>query len=193
MVLYALFYSIVTNGQNDGKLFIQENVLLDFDVEATALIIGAVVCVSRIIRVLSNIVFERLYKKYQNKMGMVLPSMLCVSMGLLLFGSMIPAAVAKIVVMGVGYTVILFIRDPFKLYMQDVLFAHTPKEQHQTILTLMEFGVKVATAGIGLAFSAILLSYPLAVIIAIMLAITVIQIILSVILYRTAIGKSVTA
>lgn len=184
IVLYALFYSTVANGQDEGKLFIQENVLLDFDVESTALIIGAIVCVSRIIRVISNVIFEKLYQKYRDKMGMLLPFLLATAIALMLFGSLIPHVVAKIVVMGTGYTVILFIRDPFKLYVQDVLFDNTPKEQHQTLLTVLEFGVKIATAGIGLGFSAILLSYPLMTVMAIMLAIGMIGVVLAVILYR---------
>lgn len=190
VVLYSLFYSIVTNGQNEGKLFIQQNILLDFDVEQTSLIIGAIICVSRIIRVVSNVVFERLYKKHLDKMGIALPVLLGTAIALILFGSFIPIIILKILVMAVGYTIILFIRDPFKLYVQDVIFASTQKEQHQTLLTVLEFGVKIATAGIGLAFSAILLSYPMLVIIAIMLAISVIEVILSIMLYRAIlIGK----
>jgi hypothetical protein len=188
--LYAVFYSIVTNGQNEGKLFIQQQILLDYDVEKTALIIGAIICVSRIIRVISNLIFARLYEKYQAKMGIVLPAMLATSMALLLFGSFIPHIIVKIIVMAVGYTIILFVRDPFNLYIQDVLFDATPKEQHQTLLTILAFGVKIASAGIGLAFSSILLSYPMLVVVAIMFAVSVIEIILSIILYRAIlIGK----
>lgn len=189
LVLYALFYSIVTNGQNEGKLFIQQNILLDFNVDNTSLIIGAIICISRIVRIIANVIFEKLYKKYQNKMGVILPSMLGLSIAFMLFGSFIPQILAKITVMAIGYMIVLFIRDPFKLYMQDVLFIHTPKEQHQTLLTMLEFGVKIATAGIGLSFSAILLSYEMRVIMAIMLAITVIEVILSVILYREILIK----
>jgi len=190
IILYSLFYSIVTNGQNEGKLFIQQNILLDFDVEKTSLIIGAIICVSRIIRVLSNVVFEKLYKKYQDKMGVVLPVLLGSSISLILFGSFIPVIIAKILIMALGYTIILFIRDPFKLYIQDVVFENTPKEEHQKLLTVLEFGVKISTAGIGLGFSAILLSYPMVVIIAIMLAISIIEVILSLFLYRAVlIGK----
>ncbi len=184
VVIFAIFYSIVTNGQNEGKLFIQQKILLDFDVEATALIIGAIICVSRIIRVVSNLVFVKLYDKYQAKMGVALPVLQAFSIGLMLFGSFVPQVIVKILVMGVGYTIILFIRDPFRLYIQDVIFALTNKEQHQTLLTVLEFGVKIATAGIGLAFSAILMSYEMIVIIAIMLAIAIIEIVLSMILYR---------
>lgn len=189
-ILYSLFYSIVTNGQNEGKLFIQNNIILDFDVDQTSLIIGVIVCVSRIIRVISNVVFEKLYKKYLDKVGIVLPVLLSTSIGLMLFGSFIPQIIVKITVMAAGYTIILFIRDPFNLYMQDVIFANTPKEQHQTLLTVLDFGVKIATAGIGLSFSAILLSYSMLVIMSIMFAMSFIEIILSLILYRSIlIGK----
>lgn len=192
IVLYAVFYAIVTNGQNEGKLFIQQQILLDFDVDKTALIIGAIVCVSRVIRVLSNVIFARVYEKYQAKTGVALPLLLTFSIACLLFGSLIPSIIVKIFVMGLGYTIILFVRDPFKLYIQDLVFDHTSKEQHQTLLTVLEFGVKIATAGIGLAFSAILLHAPMIAIIAIMLAIAVMAIVISMILYRAILRRNVS-
>ena len=184
VVLYSVFYACVTGGQSEGKLFIQQHVLLNFDEEDTSLIIGAIICFSRIIRVLSNLMFAKLYEKYQSKMGMALPVLLCSSLGCLLFGSFIPQIAVKIVVMGIGYTIILFVRDPFKLYIQDVVFDITPKEQHQTLLTVLELGVKIVTAGTGLGFAAILVGYPMIVVIALLFAITVIEIDLSVWLYK---------
>lgn len=184
IVVYALFYPIVNNGQTDGKLFMQQQILLDFNVDDTSLIIGAVVCVSRIIRVFSNVIFARLYYKYHGKLGIALPVMLSCSIAFMLFGSLIPQVFVKITVMAVGYTIILFARDPFRLYMQDVIFENTPKEQHQTLLAVSEFGVKLTTAGMGLGFSAILISYPMTVVMAIMLAVATINIALSVKLYR---------
>lgn len=190
IVLYALFYAVVASGQSEGKLFIQQHILLDFNVDQTALIIGAIVCVSRIIRVLSNIAFAKLYKRYQEKMGVALPVMLGGAIGCLLFGSMIPAVVAKILVMGLGYTVVLFARDPFKLYAQDVVLNHTPKEQHQTMLTVLEFGVKIATAGMGLCFAAILVGHPMIVVISILFAMSIVEVLISVLVYRAVlIGK----
>ena len=184
IIVYSIFYPIVGTGQTEGKLFIQQHVLLDFDVEKTALIIGAVVCVSRIIRVFSNIIFARLYEKYQAKMGVALQVLLSLSMGCLLFGSFIPAIFVKIAVMSVGYIIILFARDPFRLYMQDVLFDNTPKEQHQTLLAILAFGVKVGTAALGLTFSAILLDYPMIVVITILFTLSVIEILLGIKLYK---------
>ena len=87
--------------------------------------------------------------------------------------------------MTLGYTIILFARDPFRLYIQDVLFANTPREQHQTLLVMLSFGEKIAKAGIGLIFSAILLSYPMTVIMWILLAIMAFEIALSLVVYRS--------
>ncbi len=184
VLTYALFYPIVDHVQGEGKLFIQDEVMLSFDVEQTALIIGAILCASRVIRVFSNVVFARLYEKYRGKVGVALPVLLSLSIAFLLFGSLIGGVLFKILVMGLGYTVILFVRDPFKLYIQDVLFENTPKEQHQTLLTVLAFGVKVGGAGLGLVFSALLLEYPMILIVAIMLVIAVCEIFLALWLYR---------
>ena len=51
---------------------------------------------------------------------------------------------------------------------------------------MLEFGVKLTTAGIGLGFSAILISYPMIVVMALMLAISTIDIILGTKLYKMA-------
>lgn len=190
ILVYSLFYPILNHGQNEGKLFIQQNLLLDYSVESTALILGAVICASRVIRVLSNIVFARLYGRYQDKMGFVLPTMLSLSIGIILFASFIPVAVVKILVMAAAYTIILFVRDPFNLYIQDTVFASTEKEQHQTLLAILAFGSKVGSAGIGLAFSAILLRWPMVIMLTILFVISLVEIILSIILYRAVIiGK----
>ena len=188
IIVYSLFYPLVTSGQSEGKLFIQQNILLNFDIEETSLILGAILCVSRIIRVFSNIVFAKLYEKHQKKLGVALPALLCLAAGLILFGSFIPQAVIKILVMAVGYIIILFARDPFRLFMQDAIFENTPKQQHQTLLTILEFGVKIGTAGIGLVFSAVLLQYPMLTVIAILFILTLIEIFLSIKLYKMLIA-----
>ena len=184
IVVYSLYYPIVNNGQSDGKLFIQQQVLLDFNIENTSLIIGAIVCASRIIRVLSNVAFAKIYCKYEEKLGVAFPIMLSGSIALIIFGSFIPQVFVKIILMGIGYAIILFARDPFNLYMQDVILSNTPKEQHQTLLAMLQFGVKITTAGLGLCFSAVLITYPMIVVMALMLAISTIDIALGIKLYK---------
>lgn len=98
----------------------------------------------------------------------------------------------KIAIMSVGYIIILFARDPFKLYMQDVIFENTPKEQHQTLITLLELGVKIGTAGMGLSFAAILTEYSMIVVMAILFIIASIEIYLSIKLYKMIMIKKET-
>jgi len=183
IVIYGIVYSVINNGQIEGKLFLQQQALLSFDVEQTAWLIGMTVCVSRLARVLSNLIFARLYGKYRAKIGIAVALLFVASIGFQLFGSLIPTVTLKIAVMAIGYVLILFSRDPFNLYVQEVVFANTPKEQHQTLLTVLSLASKVATAGTGLAFSAVLLSYPMEVVMALLFAVTLVEVVLSLKLY----------
>ena len=69
IISYGLFYPIVNSGQSNGKLFIQQELLLNFNVEKTALIIGGMLCISRIIRVISNVAFNKIRRRGQGKGG----------------------------------------------------------------------------------------------------------------------------
>ena len=191
VLLFSGAYALMISGQTNGKLFIQETSLLDFDIDKTALIISAIVCVSRIIRVISNISFPKIYRRYNKKLGVALPTLLGVAMCCMVFGSFIPQVTVKIVMMALGYSLILFIRDPYKIFTQDVILDSTPKEQHQTLLVLLSMGTKVVTAGMGLVFSAILLGAPMFAVVTIILVMSIIAIILSFIIYKNIlIGKA---
>ena len=141
-------------------------------------------CFSRVVRVLSNLAFYKIYRVWHEKVGVLLPVLLCSSAGMMLFGSFIPQVIVKLVVMGVGYVIILFIRDPFNLYMQDVVLDNTAKEYHQTILTMLQFADKVMRASISLGFSLVLIKLPLISVIVIMFVVTVIEIFVSIRLYH---------
>lgn len=82
LISYGLFYPIVNSGQSNGKLFIQQELLKLYDVEKTALIIGAILCVSRIVRLISNIKFDKIHKKYKDKVGIILSVSLSLSFAL---------------------------------------------------------------------------------------------------------------
>lgn len=181
--VFGLFYPIVTEGQSNGKLFIQNNLLLSISTETTAIIIGVIVCVSRIVRVLSNLAFVPIYKRYRTKLGIFMVLLLFSSIALQLFGSFIPPLFIRIPVMSLGYMIILFIRDPFRTYIQDVIFDLTEKETHQTLMALMEFAVKVGTTALTFISAMILLELPMSVAFVFTLIVSIVEIILSVRLY----------
>lgn len=190
LISYGLFYPIVNSGQENGKLFIQQELLKLYDVEKTALIIGAMLCVSRIVRVLSNIKFDKIHKKFGEKVGIMLSIALSLSLVLMIIGyniSNIP--VIKFCIMSLGYIIILFIRDPFKVYTQDIALKNTDKNSQQTLLTTMELSRKIVRTTISFSFTAILLKYPMVLVISILTVLSIIEILVSIYLYKLIINK----
>ena len=185
LLSYGLFYPMVNSGQSNGKLFIQQELLKLYDVEKTSLVIGAILCVSRIVRLLSNIKFDKIHKKYEDKVGIMLPVGLLISLILMLIGYNVSnMPVMKFVIMGFGYVIILFIRDPFKVYMQDLALKNTDKNRQQTLLTTMELSRKIVRTIISLSFTTILLKYPMVLVISILTVLSIIEIFVSIYLYK---------
>jgi hypothetical protein len=89
----------------------------------------------------------------------------------------------------IGYVIILFIRDPFRLVIQDVVLNRTDREYHQTLLTIMEFAVKIGTAATSFCFTLVLLEHTMMEVMSITLIIVIIEVLLSIRLYRMLTAK----
>lgn len=185
IVSYGLFYPIVNSGQSNGKLFIQQELLKFFNVDKTALIIGIILCISRVVRVVSNLAFNKIHNKYKDKVGIILPVFLFSSIVFMSVGSFITNnLIMKFVIMSIGYIIILFIRDPFKVYMQDLALKSVGKEGQQSLLTTIELSRKIGRAIMSLCFTLILINHPMILVISILLILSIIEIIISAKLYR---------
>lgn len=190
IISYGLFFPIVNSGQSNGKLFIQQELLLNFDVEKTALIIGAILCISRIVRVISNLVFNKIHIKYKEKVGVILPILLSISIILMILGSFIKTSIIlKFSIMGLGYIIILFIRDPFKVYVQDLALRKTGKEGQQSLLTTIELSRKIGRAIMSLSFAMILVNNPMITVIAILFILSILEIAISMKLYKLILSE----
>lgn len=185
IISYGLFYPIVNSGQSNGKLFIQQELLLNFNIEKTALIIGVILCISRIVRVVSNIAFNKIHKKLKDKVGIILPISLSLSIILMILGAFITNnLILKFTIMSFGYIIILFIRDPFKVYMQDLALKNVKKEDQQSILTTMELSRKTTRAIISLYFTMILIKHSMTLVMVILFVLSIIEILTSIKLYK---------
>lgn len=192
IISYGLFYPIVNSGQSNGKLFIQQELLLNFDVKTTALIIGGILCISRVIRVISNIFFNNIHNKCKEKVGVILPILLFSSIVLMILGSFIARSIiVKFVIMSLGYVIILFVRDPFKVYMQNLALNNVKREEQQTLLTTMELSRKVVRAIMSLSFTIILVNNPMITVMIILFILSIIEIIISIKLYKLVVNLKV--
>ena len=188
---FALFLPRVETGQSNGILFLQQKLLEDLDVDRTALLIGVVIASSRIVRVFSNLIFVPLYRRLQYKVGTLLSLLLILSFVLFVIGSFLSSYYLKTIIMGLGYLVILFIRDPFRIYTQDVILNHTEKEAHQSLLATLEFSLMFGSAAMGLCFSLILMKFPMLAVMGTMCILAVVECILCIRLYQTLNSKEV--
>ena len=185
IISYGLFYPVVSSGQSNGKLFIQQELLKSFDVEKTALILGGIICVSRIVRVISNLGFNKIHKKCDNKVSYILPFLLFLSLCLMVGGYFISySVILKFLIMGLGYIIILFVRDPFRVYMQDLALKKSEKIQQQSLLTVLDLSRKIVNAIISLIFTVILIDNAMAVVMVILIILSVVEIFISLYLYR---------
>ena len=185
IISYGLFYPIVNSGQSNGKLFIQQELLKNFSIEKTAVIIGIILCISRIVRVISNILFHKITKKYRDKVGFLLPILLFASILFMIIGYLISFSIVfKIILMAFGYSIILFIRDPFKVYIQDLILRKTEKEQHQSLLTILDLSRKIVRTIMSLIFTVILTNNPMILVMIILIVLSFLEIIISLHLYK---------
>ncbi|MFQ9263576.1 MAG: MFS transporter [Clostridia bacterium] len=193
IISYGFFYPIVNSGQSNGKLFIQQELLLNFDVEKTALIIGAILCISRIVRVISNIAFNKIHDKYEEKVGVILSILLSISIIFMILGSFVQnSVILKFSIMSLGYIIILFIRDPFKVYMQDLALRNVGKEGQQSLLATMELARRIVSTIISLSFTMILANNSMIIVIVILFILSIIGIAINIKLYKLIlVGKKI--
>ena len=178
IISYALFIPVVNSGQSNGKLFIQQELLKFFNQENTAIILGIILAISRIVRVISNMVFNKLYNKFKDKVAIILTIFLETSVVLMLVGSFVKILIFKFIIMSLGYIIILFIRDPFNIYMQNLALDNVEKHEQQTILTTISLARKIIRAIISLGFTLILIKYPMKLVIEILITIAFIELLI---------------
>lgn len=157
---YAFFYTAVKIGQDNSKLLIQYELGDSFDIAKTASLFSLIISLSRIVRIVSNVLFDKLYKKLKDKINIVLTLGLVGALLLVIIGDCINTNVMlKIEIMACGFFIILAVRDPFKIYIQDLILRVTKPEEQQAIFVNLELGKKIGTTIMGFVVSAALLKW----------------------------------
>ena len=75
------------------------------------------------------------------------------------------------------------------VYMQDLALKNTDKNRQQTLLTTSELSRKIVRTIISLSFTAILVKNPMVLVISILVILSIIEIFVSLYLYRLIISK----
>ena len=173
----AVFYSIIKMGQNNSKLFMQYDFQKFLSIEMVTYYITTIVFISRIARLLGNIIFGKLYLKIKNKMSIVLTICLSLAFLLLIIGHFINTIfICKVVIMSLGFFLILAIRDSFQTYIEDIALTISNKEEQQNVIIKIEVSRRLGTLILSAIFTLILMKYELIVIEFILLILSVMEI-----------------
>lgn len=176
----AIFYSIIRLGQNNSKLFMQYDFQKVLSTEKVTYFITTIVFISRIVRIIGNIIFGKLYLKIKDKMSIVLTILECTSFLLLILGHFIEFNfVIKVILMSLGFFLILAIRDSFQIYIEDTALKITKKEEQQKIMIDIEVYRKLVQLLLSGLFTLILMKYELVVIECILLLLSIVEIIIN--------------
>ena len=112
ILLYGIFYAMIGWGQKNSKLFIQFDLQNLFKLNKVAIYMSIFIFLSRISRLLSNLLFLKIYNKYKNKLFFILELGLVSAFSFLLIGHFI-GNIYGIYIMALGFLTFFFIRDPF--------------------------------------------------------------------------------
>lgn len=173
----AVFYSIIKMGQNNSKLFMQYDFQKFLSVEMITYYITTIVFISRIMRLVGNIIFGKIYEKIKDKMSIVLTICLTLAFLLLIIGHFIDNIfICKVIIMSLGFFLILAIRDSFQTYIEDVALTISNEDEQQEIIIKIEMYRRLGTLILSTIFTLILVKYELIVIEFILLVLSIIEI-----------------
>lgn len=144
ILLYGVFYAMVSCGQKNSKIFIQFDLQNVFSLDKVAIYMGILIFVSRIFRLLSNLLFFKIYNKLKNKMIFLLEFILVLSFILLILGHF-AGNIYGIFIMAFGFFSFLFIRDPFDNFMRKNLLEKNSEHLHDKIINYINLLRKIST------------------------------------------------
>lgn len=176
----ALFYSIIKLGQNNSKLFMQYDFSNVLSVENVTYSITTIVLISRIGRIIGNIILGKIYNKIRDKMSILLTIMELLAFTLLVIGHYIDFNfMLKVIIMATGFCIILAIRDSFQVYIEDTALRISGKEQHQKVMINIEVYRKIIQLVFSVVFTLILAKFDLSIIMIILCVLSVVEIVLN--------------
>lgn len=187
---FAVFHTALNLGQANGKLLIQYELTDAFGISKAATYLSVIIAISRIARVLGNMVFEKVYYKFKDKVCVGLSLMLFIAFCFIIFGFFILNAILiKFILMSLGFFVILAIRDPFKNYIQDLILRFSTKSKQEVATYYLEVVIKMFSAILKIGITMLLAKFDLIYIIVLLSICSFIEIIMAIKLYRLVTNK----
>lgn len=162
LVFYALIYGAIMTLQTDGKLFIQSELSAQLNLDDATTVFGIVIFVSRVMRLICNLIYPKVYRRLRDKIIMLFPVSLLASIVVILLGfSLEIDFYLRIILMTFGYSILPSLRDPFRVYCQELCLRKFSKSTQADAMLYLATARQCGALILSAIASVILLYWPL--------------------------------
>jgi len=181
LLFYGLSFGIVVISQQNSKLLIQYELSKFLFIENVATYLGIILFISRMARVITNYFFPKIYNKVKNMISIILVISLLLSSSLLLIGFYLNVNhYLKIAIMTIGFSLLPSLRDPIKIYTQNLILETYDKTVQKDTMVYLSLARHIGKFLLSLLASFILLKLPIQNLFLVFLIITLPLIIISI-------------
>lgn len=159
ILIYGLLYGTVVIGQNNAKLFMQYRLNEVINIEKTAIILSFIVFASRLVRLISNLTFMKIYNVLKNKIIILMEFLLLVSYVLFVIGNFIRNGIIAALIMAIGFIIFLWLRDPIGNFLTELLMKNTKVDEREQTIIYFQFFRKLTTFLLSMIATLILLKF----------------------------------
>ncbi len=161
-IFCGLLYGVISIGQNNGKLLLQYQLETQLSVDQVVSYLGLAWFVSRIIRILVDLVYPTIHRLFQHKVATLLLLWATISIVLILLGFFLPIDFTqRMLLMSSGFALMPAIRDPLHIFCQTILFKEVDKADRKNALVYLVVMQQAGQFLFSLVASIMLLFLPL--------------------------------
>lgn len=134
ILVYGLLYATVESLQENGKIFIQYRMRDFFSIDKTSIYLTIIIAFSRVARVMSNLLFNKIHHMLKSKLIILLNILLLCSIAFMVSGFIIPYNNIGVIIMGIGFFILLFVRDPIGIFTKLELFNNCEMKDQEEVI-----------------------------------------------------------
>lgn len=161
ILVYGLMYGTLVVCQTNDKIFIQYELQNFLNANNVTLVISIILFLSRVSRLILNLIFEKIYDKFKNRTLYLIYFGLLISVSLFVIGKIFFTPMYSSIIMAVGFILLLALRDPTENLLSDILLKNTNKEDKEKAILYFQFTRRLVVFILSLLATMILVRYEL--------------------------------
>lgn len=161
ILVYGLIYGTLVVCQTNDKLFIQYELQNFLNANNVTLVISIILFLSRVSRLILNLIFGKIYDKFKNRTLYLIYFGLLISISLFVIGKIFFTSMYSSIIMAAGFILLLALRDPTENLLSDILLKNTNKEDKEKAILYFQFTRRLVVFILSLLATMILVRYEL--------------------------------